>query len=145
MKFFSILILAGAPLVFPWELRWAPDKKSISEKGHYYYNKGTTDVTTDPGGKSPACLDFRYQAGNRRAKEPAPGYLEWHPNEGGNTGCCLHVYGNSNGGINHYCRRLEGGERRVGQFCDGKKKLVFLNSNEGIGSYRVMGCKKKKE
>ena len=130
MKIFSILLLAGAPLAFSWRLRWGP----IDSSGDpHYLRAGSTDLET--------CQDFRLEYANKSAEEPAPGWLLWLPNENGNIGCCLHVYGSDNG-INHNCRRLEGGERHVDQFCDGKNHKVYLNANEGIGSYRILGCKK---
>ena len=130
MKLSGFLLLASAPLVVPWSLDWGPLNSAGVPK---YHRAGNINLE--------ACQDFRVEYANRPAKVPAPGYLLWLPNENRNTGCCLHVYGSSNG-INHYCRRLDGGERRVGQFCDGKNKRIYLNANEGIGSYRIMGCKK---
>jgi hypothetical protein len=130
MKLSGILLLAGAPLVFPWTLRWGPRGVDGFPK---YLMAGRINLET--------CQDFRFEFAKRPAKTPTPGYLLWQPNEHKVTGCCLHIYGSSNG-INHNCRRLEGGERYVDQFCDGKNKLVPLKANEGIGSYRIMGCKK---
>jgi len=129
MKISSIVLLAAAPLSSAWIVRWGP---TVDKQGRPPYEmKGKTDLTQ--------CHDMRYDSLKRLVKEPAPGYLYWAPNDSSH-GCCLRLYGSDNG-INHYCRRLEGGQRRGEEFCDGKTKLVRLRGNEGIGSFRVLGCK----
>jgi hypothetical protein len=128
MKLSGILLLAAAQPVYPWWLRWGPLQPD-----------GTPTYSRQNWWNYQTCQDFR----NGGSKEPAPGWLWWQPKTLDNNGCCLHLYGSSTGGgaINHYCRRLDGGERHV--ICEQAPAKIYLKANEGIGSYRIMGCRGK--
>ncbi|KAF2682674.1 hypothetical protein K458DRAFT_419516 [Lentithecium fluviatile CBS 122367] len=123
-----LLVLATVQTAFSWYLRWGPlksDRTPAYSKSHWY------NLQT--------CQSFR----SNGAKEPAPGYLWWQPNTNDNKGCCLHMYGvNTGDGLtNKNCRRLDGGHRR--EFCAQTPVKIYLQAWEGIGSYRILGCKDK--
>ena len=135
MKLTSLLILASAPTGFCWRLRWGPlDSTSKTPK---YSMSGYRDLTVNNPGQ---CMDFRRQQLGAAAKDPAPGWVWWQPTTNQNHGCCLHLYGSGAGfPPNHNCRRLDGGERYL--WCDDKVHKRELKQSEGIGSYRILGCK----
>jgi hypothetical protein len=125
MKTSNIFLFAAAPFsAASWQLIRGPRDSHGNSK---YQRAGSKNL--------PECQDFRHESLNRPAKDPAPGWL----------GCCFHIYGVNTGSsfINHNCRRLEGGERHVNEFCDEKSHLIHLKANEGIGSYKIVGRKRK--
>ena len=134
MELSSILLLiaVATQTAFSWDLRWGPLKsdRTPTYRASHWWNVEK-------------CQDFRntifLSTTPKKAKDPAPNLIWWQPATNDNNGCCLTLYGSSTGAgfANHNCRKLEGGYR----YSTCGKAPVKIPAAQGIGSFRIMGCK----